>query len=176
MKVFLIILCIVLIIVPILVYGGAIVNAIQFDANCTSYLKMAADANDVNIANKHLTSAIEYLEKKANSYRKAFANNVHFSIRTTICEKITSLAEIYLAEILEKTKTAEAKTIAVFFARGLCGALLRDDAAYYSDNKDSILKIAKNLAGMKTDEHAAPKKETPAAPVQRKKDIPSFLL
>ena len=63
MKVFLIILCIVLIIVPIIVYGGAIINAIQFEANCTSYLKMAADANDVKIANKHLTSAIDYLEK-----------------------------------------------------------------------------------------------------------------
>lgn len=63
MKVFLIILCVILIIVPVLVYGGAIVKAIQFEANCTSYLKMAADANDVHIANKHLTSAIEYLEK-----------------------------------------------------------------------------------------------------------------
>jgi AcrR family transcriptional regulator len=119
---------------------------------------------------------IEYLEKKANSYRKAFANNVHFSIRTTICEKITSLAEIYLAEILEKTKTAEAKTIAVFFARGLCGALLRDDATYYSENKDSILKIANNLTATDMAERPTPKKETPAAPAQRKKDIPSFLL
>lgn len=64
MKAFLIVLCIILIIVPILVYGAAIVKTIQFEANCTSYLKMAADANDVKIANKHLTSAIEFLEKK----------------------------------------------------------------------------------------------------------------
>lgn len=63
MKAFLIVLCIILIIVPILVYGGAIIKTIQFEANCTSYLKMAADANDVKIANKHLTSAVEYLEK-----------------------------------------------------------------------------------------------------------------
>ena len=63
MKAFLIVLCVILCIIPLIVYGAGIVKAVQFEANCTSYLKMAADANDVKIANKHLTSAIEYLEE-----------------------------------------------------------------------------------------------------------------
>ena len=62
MKIFLIILCIVLIIVPFIVWGCAIVNAVEFDSNCTGYLKLAADANTVQLAEKHLTSAITYLE------------------------------------------------------------------------------------------------------------------
>ena len=56
-------LCIICIIVPIIVYGGAIVKTIQMDANCISYFEMAADANSVELAEKHLTSGIEYLEE-----------------------------------------------------------------------------------------------------------------
>lgn len=63
MKAFLIVLCVILIIIPLIVYGAGIVKAIQMDANCINYLEMAADANSVDIANKHLTSAINYLEK-----------------------------------------------------------------------------------------------------------------
>ena len=62
MKPFFVVLCIICIIVPIIVYGVAIVKTIQMDANCISYLKMASDANSVDLANKHLTSAITYLE------------------------------------------------------------------------------------------------------------------
>lgn len=62
MKAFLIVLCVILIIVPIIVYGAGIIKSVQFSANCTSYLKMAADANDVKLAYRHLTSAINYLE------------------------------------------------------------------------------------------------------------------
>lgn len=62
MKAFLIVLCVILCIVPLLVYSVGIVKAVQMDANCISYLEMAADANSVDIANKHLTSAINYLE------------------------------------------------------------------------------------------------------------------
>lgn len=62
MKTFGIIVCVILFIIPLLVYGGAIVNAVQMGANCINYLEMAADANSVEIANKHLTSAITYLE------------------------------------------------------------------------------------------------------------------
>ena len=62
MKAFFIVLCIICIIIPIIVYGAAIVKTVQMDANCISYLKMAADANSVDLANKHLTSAITYLE------------------------------------------------------------------------------------------------------------------
>lgn len=62
MKVLCIILCIILCIVPIVVYIAGIVKTIQMDANCISYLKMAADANSVALAEKHLTTAINYLE------------------------------------------------------------------------------------------------------------------
>lgn len=62
-KVLLIFLCIVCIIAPIIVYGVGIVNAIQMDANCISYFEMAADANSVELAEKHLSSGIKYLEE-----------------------------------------------------------------------------------------------------------------
>lgn len=56
-------LCIACIIIPLIVYGVAIVKTIQMDANCISYFEMAADANSVELAEKHLTSGIEYLEE-----------------------------------------------------------------------------------------------------------------
>lgn len=63
MKSFLVTLCVMCILIPIIVYGIAIVKTIQMDSNCIGYLKMAADANSVELANKHLTSAINYLEQ-----------------------------------------------------------------------------------------------------------------
>ena len=63
MKAFLVFLCVICIIVPLIVYGVAIVKTIQMDSNCISYFEMAADANSVELAEKHLTSGIEYLEK-----------------------------------------------------------------------------------------------------------------
>lgn len=62
MKQFLIFLCIVFIIIPIIVYTCAIVKTIEMDVNCISYLTLAADANSVVIAEKHLTTGIKYLE------------------------------------------------------------------------------------------------------------------
>lgn len=56
-------LCIACIIIPLIVYGMAIVKTIPMDANCVSYFEMAADANSVELAEKHLTSGIEYLEE-----------------------------------------------------------------------------------------------------------------
>ena len=50
-------------IIPLIVYGVAIVKCIVTDANCIRYLEMAADANSVQLAEKHLTSAIDYLEE-----------------------------------------------------------------------------------------------------------------
>ena len=63
MKSIFIILCIVCIIVPIIVYGVGFVNTLQMDANCISYFEMAADANSVELAEKHLSSGIKYLEE-----------------------------------------------------------------------------------------------------------------
>ena len=55
-------LCIICILIPIFVYGGAIIKTIQMDANCISYFTLAADANSVELAEKHLTTGIKYLE------------------------------------------------------------------------------------------------------------------
>lgn len=63
MKAVLISIAIIIMIIPVVVYGIAIFNAIQMDANCISYFSMAADANSVDLAEKHLTTGIEYLEK-----------------------------------------------------------------------------------------------------------------
>ena len=63
MKQFLTTLMIICIIIPLIVYGVAIVKCIKTDANCISYLEMAADANSVQLAEKHISSAIEYLEE-----------------------------------------------------------------------------------------------------------------
>jgi hypothetical protein len=56
-------LCIACIIIPIIVYGVAIAKTVQMDSNCISYFEMAADANSVELAEKHLTSGIKYLEE-----------------------------------------------------------------------------------------------------------------
>ena len=117
---------------------------------------------------------INYMEKKAVSYRKNFSENVHFSIRASVREKITSLSEIYLAEILEKNKKHDAKNIAAFLAGGLYSTILHDNADYYTENKESILKIARSLTGKEIKEPVVQKKEP--KPVPQKKEIPSFLL
>ena len=62
MKAFFILLCIICIIIPIIVYTCGIVKAVTMDVNCISYLELAGDANSVDIAYKHITTAIEYLE------------------------------------------------------------------------------------------------------------------
>lgn len=63
MKAFFALLCVICIIVPFIVYGAAIVQTIQMDSNCISYFEMAADANSVELAEKHLSSGIKYLEE-----------------------------------------------------------------------------------------------------------------
>lgn len=73
-KAIFIILAIVLFIMPCVVWTCGIVKEIQFSANCGDYLKMAADANSIDIAEKHLTSAVDYLEKNnlTSGYTKIF--------------------------------------------------------------------------------------------------------
>ena len=61
-KATLIILAIILFVLPLIPWGHSIVKDIQFSANCGEYLKLAADANNIDIAEKHLTTAINYLE------------------------------------------------------------------------------------------------------------------
>lgn len=43
--------------------GAVIVNHISFDRNCGGYLKRAADANTIELAEKNLNVAVEYLER-----------------------------------------------------------------------------------------------------------------
>lgn len=57
----------VLAIIATIVFGAwatvRIVKAVQFDTNCTQYLKRAADANTVERAKEELEKAISYAEK-----------------------------------------------------------------------------------------------------------------
>lgn len=62
-KALLIFLCIVFTLIPCIVYGAAIVKSIHMSADCIEYLKLAADANDIKLAERHLTVAVEYLEE-----------------------------------------------------------------------------------------------------------------
>ena len=59
----LIMLAIVLILIPIIYYGGMIVRSVEFSRDCTSYLSLSANANSVEIAEERLTAAIDYLEE-----------------------------------------------------------------------------------------------------------------
>ena len=61
MKKLFIMLFVVCTIIPLIVYGVAISKKVKMSANCISYFKMAADANSVEIAEKHLSTGIEYL-------------------------------------------------------------------------------------------------------------------
>lgn len=61
-KVTLIIVAIILFVLPFISWTHCIVKDIQFSANCGDYLKLAADANNIDVAEKHLSTAIAYLE------------------------------------------------------------------------------------------------------------------
>lgn len=63
MKALFIILCIICAIIPLIVYTVGIVKTVEMDVNCIAYLELAADANSVTLAEKHLTTAINYLEE-----------------------------------------------------------------------------------------------------------------
>ena len=139
-------------------------------AKAEKEMKAIAEASDASVE-----KFIAYLEKKENSYKKIFTSNVHFSVRAAICDKIASLAEVYLTSILEKTNKDGAKNIAIFLSRGLCRVMISDDTTYYEENKADILKIVNSLINTKTEcehEREAETKEV----VVRKKEIPSFLL
>ena len=61
-KAVLIILAIMFIIGGCIPWVHSIVKYIQFSSNCASYLKLAADANSIDVAEKHLSKAMEYIE------------------------------------------------------------------------------------------------------------------
>ena len=114
---------------------------------------------------KNLEKFMNYIEAKAEVYRKAFSESVHLSVRTMICEKITSLSEKYFICILENDGKKDADMLALFLSKGICGAALRDDAQYYLTNKENILRTAKKMLEIETKEI-----------VTKKREMPSFLL
>ena len=73
-KALLIIIAIVMFLIPFTTWIYSAVKSVQFDASCGSYLKLAADANDINTAEKHLSTAISYLESNnlTSGYTKIF--------------------------------------------------------------------------------------------------------
>ena len=62
-KAVLIILAISMFLVPCYVWGYSIVKDLTFCADCTDYLRLASDANTIDVAEKHLSTAIDYIEK-----------------------------------------------------------------------------------------------------------------
>lgn len=62
MKKFFIFLTIVFILIPSVPYVNAIIKEIKFNAECINYFELAADANNVVLAERYLTKGIEYLE------------------------------------------------------------------------------------------------------------------
>lgn len=59
---------------PFFSWIPSIVNGIQFSANCGNYLELSADANSIEIAEKQLTKAVDYLEANnlTSGYTKIF--------------------------------------------------------------------------------------------------------
>jgi hypothetical protein len=55
--------CIVSLLALLTVGGFRCANGIQFERNCSGYLKRAGDANTIEIAEKELTKALDYIEK-----------------------------------------------------------------------------------------------------------------
>ena len=62
MKPFLIFICVICIIIPLITYSIGISKNITMSTNCIDFFELAADANSVELAEKHLTKGIEYLE------------------------------------------------------------------------------------------------------------------
>ena len=115
-----------------------------------------------NSAESTLSLFADHIEEKANHYRDIFPSTVHFSIRCAVCEKITTLAETYLNDMLQKADIKDTFS-SLFIARGICSAAFRENDAYWATNKEKILETAKLLIATK---------ETTG----KKREIPSFLL
>ena len=116
-------------------------------------------------AEKILLHFAEYLEQKAISFREEFSSDTHISIRATVKEKISSIAEKHLTNMLQKAEKKDAATVALFLSKGLCAAAFCDDGNYYEAHKAELIQTAKTLIGADTKESSG-----------KKREIPSFLL
>ena len=56
------IICLILVLVSVTIFGLRISKGVKFKQNVTGYLKRAADANTIELAEKELTKVIGYLE------------------------------------------------------------------------------------------------------------------
>lgn len=61
-KAIFIIVAIICFLMPFASWVPSIVQSVDFSANCGNYLELAADANSIEIAEKQLTKAVDYLE------------------------------------------------------------------------------------------------------------------
>lgn len=73
-KILYVIIAIICFIIPFFSWIPSIINGIQFSANCGNYLELSADANSIEIAEKQLTKAVDYLEAHnlTSGYTKIF--------------------------------------------------------------------------------------------------------
>ena len=58
-----VIVCVVCFVLPLVTLAVCFVKDIQFDQGCAVFLKQAADANSVELAERQLSLAIDYIEK-----------------------------------------------------------------------------------------------------------------
>lgn len=58
-----VIVCVVCFVLPLVTLAVCFVKDIQFDQGCAGFLKQAADANSVELAERQLSLAIDYIEK-----------------------------------------------------------------------------------------------------------------
>ena len=124
-------------------------------------LKVLSEQATYNSEN-NLRIFTEFAEEKAKNFRTVFPNTVHASVRCTVAEKITDLAEKYLEEMMQKTDKKDS-FVWVFLARGICNAVFREDETYWETNKEKIMATAKTIV-------------TARDSSSRRRDIPSFLL
>ena len=73
-KFLLVLLAIIIFLLPMGNFTYTIIQGIKFNTQCGDYLKLSADANNLEIAEKHLSKAIDYLEQKnlTSGYNKVF--------------------------------------------------------------------------------------------------------
>ena len=92
---------------PFFSWIPSIVKSVRFSSQCGDYLKLSADANSIEIAEKRLTKAIDYLEENniTSGYTKAFV----YYPKNDIGEWYSNLkiAQTQLREMLEREDITE---------------------------------------------------------------------
>jgi hypothetical protein len=97
-----------------------VVNCVSFSLNCSQYLKRAADANTVGLAQKNLVDAIIYLEEKnlTNGVVSIFLHQPKNDIGYFYTNLKASLKE--LQEVTDKTTQLEKTNVLMKLRETLC--------------------------------------------------------